>query len=405
MEWQVSKGFQTNSPCWGNPQPVVSHWSYSVVKIEGDSFTIVRLTSMPTSASPKTHQGFDYTSLDPTTSRFVQQQTGEIRALMKRTAQDIIQVGKKLIQVKGRLGHGRFLTWLETEFDWHRDTANKFMHVANQFGSVEMSKLSTFDISALYQLAAPSTPQAAREEAIARAKTGEAISNKAAKSIKQKYATPTAKPKHEPEPEPKLELPLVLQSPPTPIPEALPQARLKQQILAIIPPKQTSSGSQATNALLPQAGVLLQNQPTPPVSAPDVPSEWWQLGGKHLLYCGDPNSSEFLRRVPEQVALLFAFPPTNAWQTTIPSDATIKLADYLPMLQNPDKLDEALESAILLYSRFKDTVVSCFLPSLEIVSIFNRLGRQSVLAEPDSRRCNAVISDWKKAGMKVERVN
>ncbi|MBW4641105.1 MAG: hypothetical protein KME05_23405, partial [Gloeocapsa sp. UFS-A4-WI-NPMV-4B04] len=23
MEWQVSKGFQTNSPCWGNPQPVV----------------------------------------------------------------------------------------------------------------------------------------------------------------------------------------------------------------------------------------------------------------------------------------------------------------------------------------------------------------------------------------------
>ena len=64
--------------------------------------------------------------------------------LMKRTAQGIIEIGQKLIEVKKRLGHGRFLDWLSAEFDWHRDTANKFMHVAERFDSRQMSKFSTF---------------------------------------------------------------------------------------------------------------------------------------------------------------------------------------------------------------------------------------------------------------------
>ena len=389
-----------------NPTNFLNHWSYSIVKIEGDSFTIVRLTSMPTSASPKARQRFDYTDLDLPTSQFVQQQTGEIRVLMKRTVESIFEVGQRLIAVKARLGHGRFGLWLAAEFEWSQDTASNFINVAKRLG--QNPKFSDFDMaaSALYVLFAPSTPEAAREEAIARAKAGESISYTTAKAIKQKYASPPTKAKQKLAPEPKPELPPPLPSPPPTQAPLLEQPRSKPQIVAILPPKQPLVGTEATNVLLSESASNLQGiQLTPPASAPNVPGEWWQLGGKHLLYCGDPNSPEFLKRVPEEVALLFAFPPTKAWQTTILSDATIKLADYLPVLQNPDKLDEALESAILLYSRFKDMVVSCFLPSLEIVSIFNRLGRQSVLAEPDSRRCNAVISDWKKAGMKVERIN
>lgn len=122
---------------------------------------------MPTSVDPSTRPHFDYASLDAATAIFVEQQTGEIRILMRRTAQDIVEIGRRLISIKEKLGHGYFLKWLVTEFDGHRDTANKFMQVAKEFGNVEMSKISTFEISALYRLAAPSTPQAARDEAIA----------------------------------------------------------------------------------------------------------------------------------------------------------------------------------------------------------------------------------------------
>ena len=87
---------------------------------------------------------FDYDTLDAETSTLVQQRTDEIRALMRRTAEDITAIGRKLIEVKARLGHGQFLAWLEAEFGWHRDTANKFMHVASAFPAVEMSKISTF---------------------------------------------------------------------------------------------------------------------------------------------------------------------------------------------------------------------------------------------------------------------
>ena len=385
-----------------NPTNFLNHRSYSIVKIEGDSFTIVRLTSMPTSASPKTRQGFDYTSLDPATSQFVQQQTGEIRALMKRTAQDIIELGQKLIAVKAKLGHGRFGDWLEAEFKWSVQTAKRFMNVAA--GLQNQQFVDFMAPSALYEIFAPSTPEAAREEALARAASGESISHKAAKSIKQKYATPTPKQKHEPEPESKPELQPGSQSLSTPTSETLPQARLKQQIVAIIPPKQPSSGPEATNGLLPKSvSASLGIQPKLPVSTPDVPGIWWQLG-RHLLYCGDPNSTEFLERIPEQLSLLFAFPSKPNWQPGMQANTRF-IQETLAKEKDVRLFEDTLESILLLCSNLGEVVVSCYLPSPEIISIINRQSRRGLFAEPDSRRVAAIISDWKGAGFKVERLN
>ncbi len=161
---------------------------------------------MSTSARPAAQKVFDYTSLDAETSQFVQQQTGEIRVLMKRTAQGIVEIGHKLIEVKKKLGHGRFGEWLEAEFDWSWDTAGNFMRVAQRFGN--NPKLSEFAPSALYLLAAPSTPETARTEAIARAQAGEPITYTVAKALKQKHKPSSPSPKSEleskqkPEPEP-----------------------------------------------------------------------------------------------------------------------------------------------------------------------------------------------------------
>ena len=114
----------------------------------------------------------------------IQQHTTEIKALAKRTAQDIIEIGKRLIAVKALLPHGAFIAWLESEFGWHRATANRFIQVAQQFGGKDLSQIATFEPSALYLLAAPSTPESVREEAIERAASGETITHEKAKAMR-----------------------------------------------------------------------------------------------------------------------------------------------------------------------------------------------------------------------------
>jgi phage N-6-adenine-methyltransferase len=132
---------------------------------------------------------FDYDALDPETRIVVQQRTAEIREHMRRTAQEVVEIGIKLIEIKERLGHGHFLKWLEAEFQWTDRTAQNFMNVARRFKSETFSDL-TFAPSVLYLLAAPSTPETAREEALDRAQAGEAITHSAARAIVESHKPP-----------------------------------------------------------------------------------------------------------------------------------------------------------------------------------------------------------------------
>lgn len=124
---------------------------------------------------------FDYAALDSETRIVVQQRTSEIKALMKRAASDIIEIGQKLIEVRSKLGHGHFEGWIKSEFDWTRQTAYRFINVADHFSGC--NNLLQMAPSALYLLAAPSTPDSARQEAIARAEQGESITHATARTI------------------------------------------------------------------------------------------------------------------------------------------------------------------------------------------------------------------------------
>lgn len=76
---------------------------------------------------------------------------------MKRTAEDIIAIGQDLIEVKERLGHGKFLPWLRSEFEMDQKTAWRFMEVARRFGD-KIGNLPNLRPSALYELlSAPET--------------------------------------------------------------------------------------------------------------------------------------------------------------------------------------------------------------------------------------------------------
>jgi Protein of unknown function (DUF3102) len=125
---------------------------------------------------------FDYDSLDNKIRAVVKQHTIEIKSLVRRTAQDNIDIGGKLTEVKQQLGHGKFEEWLKAEFEWSEWTARKFMQVAKKFKSVNFTDLSVAT-SALYLLASASTPEYACKEVLERAIKGEVISYAKAKTI------------------------------------------------------------------------------------------------------------------------------------------------------------------------------------------------------------------------------
>lgn len=105
---------------------------------------------------------FDYASLDTDTRLFVQEKAQAIHMRLKRTAEDIIAIGQDLLAVKGRLQHGQFGRWLQAEFDMTDRHALNFMRVASRFGS-KSEIISDLPVTVIYELAAPSTPEAVVE--------------------------------------------------------------------------------------------------------------------------------------------------------------------------------------------------------------------------------------------------
>jgi hypothetical protein len=99
-----------------------------------------------------------------------------IRALGKRAVQDIIEIGRRLIDAKQIAGHGGWLPWLEREFGWSDNTAERFVQVAKKVA--KFPNLGDLDVpvSGLYLLASPSTPAEVIEAVAERSAAGERLS-------------------------------------------------------------------------------------------------------------------------------------------------------------------------------------------------------------------------------------
>ena len=134
-------------------------------------------------------KSFEYAKLDERTRNIVWQYTSEIKNLMRLTAENIISIGQKLTLVKSQLGHGNFQQWLKTEFEWSEQTARQFMQVYRWSETIENRNFvfSNLGTSALYLLAAPSTPSAARDEVLGLVNIGEQVSYTRAKNIISRY--------------------------------------------------------------------------------------------------------------------------------------------------------------------------------------------------------------------------
>jgi hypothetical protein len=120
---------------------------------------------------PPVQAGFDYGALPI-----------EIRADAKAAAERIrerfrhayLQAGLDLIATKKALGHGHFVAWLKAEFDMTERSAERYMQCA-RWAEDKSDILSELTPSAVYQLAAPSTPPAVQEAVLLRAAAGERV--------------------------------------------------------------------------------------------------------------------------------------------------------------------------------------------------------------------------------------
>lgn len=109
---------------------------------------------------------FDYSALPVETALELRMSAERVRMRLKRSAEDIIAIGQELTEAKERLPHGQFLPWIAVEFEMTDRTALNFMRVAERFGS-KSEIISDLPVTAIYALAAPSTPEPVVQKVIA----------------------------------------------------------------------------------------------------------------------------------------------------------------------------------------------------------------------------------------------
>lgn len=129
---------------------------------------------------------FNYSSLEPETRQFLLERTERIHNLARMTAAGIVQIGQYLTEVKERLGHGRFLEWIEKEFAWTDRHARRFISVYEHVKSDNLSDLQ-IDVSALYLIAAPSMPEPVRRAVVGRAENGEIVTHTGTRALVQHF--------------------------------------------------------------------------------------------------------------------------------------------------------------------------------------------------------------------------
>jgi hypothetical protein len=107
---------------------------------------------------------FDQSQLPEDVQTLLHGAAERIRVRLKRTAEDIIEIGHDLLLVKDRLEHGQFGEWLQQGFEFSHSSALKFMRVAERFGKIAQS--ANLKPAILYALSAPSTSDEVREAAL-----------------------------------------------------------------------------------------------------------------------------------------------------------------------------------------------------------------------------------------------
>ena len=328
---------------------------------------------LPNQENSKVVNTFDYKTLSPQQRTIIQRYTGEIKERLRRTAKDVWEVGQKLVEVRSQLKYGQFETWLSAEFGWSRRTAYNFINVYEAFS--QSTNFAQLDIatSALYKLAAPSTPESVRQEFLAKANQGEKITHKSInQALTVKKKSTLSQKKVQP-----------LSSPPQQILQVIPQSKLRLEV------------PQAQKNVLGLRKIA--SNPVMSKTPIEIKSGCWYLFDQiNVLFCGDTALDEFSARAPEATLALAV--TSDDWD----HDWLIEKASNLMLLKESYLQQETIEQIISLFSAAGDTVIMPWLPNVEMLAIAHRLQRRIVAGDRDAQRCQQALGQLE---VSVEQLN
>lgn len=311
---------------------------------------------------------FDYASLDRTTAEFLLQETKEIKSLIKRTVEGIIETGERLQRIKQRLQHGEFMNWVENEIKCHYSTALHFMRVWETFGEQKEQIADIgINVSVLYLLSAPSMPERLRSEIVEMAKAGNLVSFAEAKRLKKEYTEHKSDDSSSVKQEPITTIDVTADSASAQLENSELKSTEKQQIVGVIP--------------------KAKSEP-----------KFWKLG-KHLLYCGSVQDPEFRDHLPESVSLNIGFPDNQSWSsdTLFPYPAKSRLV-FHSVYSDLDlaTLRNIIQKSIELLTESEEEIVFSFLPYPEMLVLAHNLKCKILIAEPSLERCKNIVTFWNR---------
>jgi hypothetical protein len=329
---------------------------------------------------------FDYETLSLQQRVSVQRVAAEIKEHLRHTAQTIWRIGEKLVQARSQLEYRQFSAWLKVEFGWSQRTAYNFINVYQAFPELANFARMDISISALYLLAAPSTPQEIRNHFLNCAIAGEKINYKEIqKAIREaKRSTPDSKQA--------AEISARNLGKNGPLERQDDDVGKGESIALRVSPPLASGSDQARNRsssskLLEPEIVTFSDSET--VSSSDLRPGWNSITKRFLLFWGDTASSRFIDRLPYE-AFVLAISPYQRHQGGI-----LNQSKNVIILHQSDREEELVESLLKTFAQRNKALIMPSLQDWKTISLALKLGMRIYVGDSDLVKCEKVLSKLK----------
>lgn len=352
--------------CYDKPNGIEYRKELYESAVQKRLVSVQQLPRLDSSQKP----AFDYNLLEGEVQVLVKNRTKQIKALLRRSAQDILDIGKYLAEVKAYLNHGQFYPWLEAELQWSPTSVARFMQVYRRLKSVKLTDFTDLEVfpSALYQLTTSNVPDSAIIEMKQLAEAGVSINLDVAKTIKKKHTFQKKKhPNQDREPKAKQD-----------------EKQLSRTVQTELQ-KEAGGIERSKSHSIEKAPTIKQNI----LKVIPRQNEW--RVGNHLIICAEPNSSKFIKLLPNEISLCLCFPPDKHWSFN--SDLYKSKMNFYSQYKDldPVPLLESIEKTILITTNEGDNIAVCYICLPQILMPISKLGCRAYVAEPDYQKCLNLI--------------
>lgn len=324
---------------------------------------------------------FGYGNLDGEAIASLREETEKIKSLMKRTAEDIIEIGGRLEKIKKTLGHGNYKRWIKDQLSLDYTTANNFTKVFKTFsGRKEEVARIGLNVSVLYLMSSRNTPEGFCDEVFQRAEAGYPLSLSEAKQLKKEYLERSKFQTNNSDPQSN-------------------SSTNKNGITTIdvsVSPDNNDTFSETRSSLVSPPKIQTKQQQIVGVVRQQ---KVWELGS-HLLYCGSATSPAFRDFVDSlPISFNIGFPNYSDWtpETLFPVKArsTLVYNTLIPHIELSSFLS-LVQLSMEFSTGENDKILFSFLPYPELLLLSEKLGCDCFIAEPNPEKCRQIVAKWRQ---------